>query len=316
MPLASEVARSRHTPRLPSYPSGRGHGRLDAVTDESAALDAAAEAVATSDALVVATGAGMGVDSGLPDFRGNEGFWRAYPPLRRLGISFVEMANPAWFERDPSLAWGFYGHRLQLYRATQPHGGFGILLEWGRRLSAGYFVFTSNVDGQHQRAGFDETRIVECHGSIHHLQCRDCTADPRIWDADQTGVCVDEATFRAAPPLPQCPRCGALARPNVLMFGDWDWVPSRTAAQERRFEAWLQSLAGQRLVVVEIGAGSAVPTVRHTAERLAARLDGRLVRINPREPAVPQGQIGIAAPAQRTLQAIHDRLPQGWLSGN
>jgi NAD-dependent SIR2 family protein deacetylase len=286
------------------------------VTDERAALDAAAQAIATADALLVATGAGMGVDSGLPDFRGNEGFWRAYPPLRRLGVSFVEMANPGWFERDPSLAWGFYGHRLQLYRATQPHAGFARLLAWGERLPAGYFVFTSNVDGQHQRAGFDANRVVECHGSIHHLQCTDCTDEPRIWDADQTEVTVDESTFRASPPLPGCPSCGALARPNVLMFGDWDWAPSRTAAQERRFEGWLRSLVGKRLVIVEIGAGSAVPTVRHTSERVAATLDGRLLRINPREPAVPRGQIGIAAPAQDTLQAIHDRLPVGWLSGD
>jgi hypothetical protein len=100
------------------------------------------------------------------------------------------------------------------------------------------------------------------------------------------------------------------------MFGDWDWAPSRTAAQERRFEGWLRSLVGKRLVIVEIGAGSAVPTVRHTSERVAATLDGRLLRINPREPAVPRGQIGIAAPAQDTLQAIHDRLPVGWLSGD
>ena len=286
------------------------------MTDERAALDAAAQAIATADALLVATGAGMGVDSGLPDFRGNEGFWRAYPPLRRLGVSFVEMANPGWFERDPSLAWGFYGHRLQLYRATQPHAGFARLLAWGERLPAGYFVFTSNVDGQHQRAGFDANRVVECHGSIHHLQCTDCTDEPRIWDADQTEVTVDESTFRASPPLPGCPSCGALARPNVLMFGDWDWAPARTAAQERRFEGWLRSLVGKRLVIVEIGAGSAVPTVRHTSERVAATLDGRLLRINPREPAVPRGQIGIAAPAQDTLQAIHDRLPVGWLSGD
>ena len=279
------------------------------MNDEHSALSAAAEVVAAADALLVATGAGMGVDSGLPDFRGNQGFWRAYPPLGQLGISFVQMADPSWFERDPSLAWGFYGHRLHLYRATQPHGGFGILLGWGERLVGGYFVFTSNVDGQHQRAGFDDTRIVECHGSIHHLQCLHCDAEPRIWDAAETDVDVDDETFRAAPPLPHCPRCGGLARPNVLMFGDWDWVPSRTGAQQRRFEVWLRGLQGRRLVIVEIGAGSAVPTVRHTSERLVAALDGKLVRINPRETEVPRGHIGIAAPAHATLRGIADRLP-------
>ncbi|MFW5967647.1 MAG: NAD-dependent deacetylase, partial [Persicimonas sp.] len=86
-------------------------------------LEEAADAIDSADAIFVGAGAGMGVDSGLPDFRGKEGFWRAYPPLRDLGINFADMANPAWFERDPELAWGFYGHRLQLYRDTRPHGG-------------------------------------------------------------------------------------------------------------------------------------------------------------------------------------------------
>ena len=69
----------------------------------SAAIRSAAEAIATADALLIGAGAGMGVDSGLPDFRGDEGFWKAYPPLKKLGISFYEMADPIWFHRvEPS----------------------------------------------------------------------------------------------------------------------------------------------------------------------------------------------------------------------
>ncbi len=94
-------------------------------------LDAAAGAIRAAEALLITAGAGIGVDSGLPDFRGNEGFWNAYPPLQHLGIGFMDMANPVWFKRDPELAWGFYGHRLELYRSTVPHDGFRILREWG-----------------------------------------------------------------------------------------------------------------------------------------------------------------------------------------
>src|SRR5687767_9842489 len=86
-------------------------------------LARAAAAVRDADALLVTAGAGMGVDSGLPDFRGTEGFWRAYPAFARLGLRFEQLASPAWFARDPHLAWGFYGHRLNLYRATTPHAG-------------------------------------------------------------------------------------------------------------------------------------------------------------------------------------------------
>ena len=92
----------------------------------------AAEAIAKAKALLVTAGAGMGVDSGLPDFRGDEGFWKAYPPFRELGLRFVDLASPGWFEDDPELAWGFYGHRLELYRRTVPHRGFEVLRRLAR----------------------------------------------------------------------------------------------------------------------------------------------------------------------------------------
>lgn len=269
------------------------------------AIIAAAEAIAGSDALLIGAGAGMGVDSGLPDFRGDQGFWKAYPPLARLGIRFVEMANPRWFESDPSLAWGFYGHRLNLYRETRPHDGFSILRRWGESKRHGCFVFTSNVDGQFQAAGFEDN-VVECHGSLHHLQCVD-RCGGRIYPAGSVAVDVDEETFRAADPLPECPDCGAIARPNVLMFGDWGWFPGRTEGQETRFHQWLADISGANLVVVECGAGSAVPTVRLTCEQLASRLEGTLVRINPREPGGPAGTVSIAGGALESLDAI-DRV--------
>jgi len=271
------------------------------------AITRAADSVRAAEGLLVCAGAGMGVDSGLPDFRGDEGFWRAYPPLKQLGISFVEMANPGWFGRDPTLAWGFYGHRFNLYRDTRPHGGFAILERWGRTMDAGAFVFTSNVDGHFQRTGFDEESVYECHGSIRHLQCCGPCGDA-IWAADSLVVTVDESTFRAADPLPACPSCGDLARPNVLMFGDWSWVPHRSHAQEVRFSHWLHGVPRDRLVVVELGAGTAVPTVRCAAERAVAIRGGTLIRINTREAQVPRGHLGFAAGALDTLTAIDDAL--------
>ncbi len=160
---------------------------------------AAAAAIAESEALQIVAGAGMGADWGLPDFRGDEGFWNAYPPFR--GRRFAEMSNPAWFARDPAQAWAFFGHRLQPYRETTPLAGFEILLNWARTRVAGWFVFTSHVDGQFQRAGFDADRIVECHGAIARLQssvpcCR------TIWPATDVSIQPDMATIRAAGLLP------------------------------------------------------------------------------------------------------------------
>ena len=142
--------------------------------------------------LLIGAGAGVGVDSGLPDFRDDTGFWKAYPPFR--GRRFAEMSNPRWFQSDPPLAWGFFGHRLDLYRSAVPHKGFEILRGWGERLPHGAFVFTSNVDGQFQKAGFANDRILECHGSIHFLQCIG-RCGQALWPSTDTQVDVDEATF-------------------------------------------------------------------------------------------------------------------------
>jgi NAD-dependent SIR2 family protein deacetylase len=272
-----------------------------------ARIEKAACAVAEGDALLITAGAGMGVDSGLPDFRGDKGFWKAYPPFERLGVSFVDMANPGWFKRDPELAWGFYGHRLNLYRETTPHRGFDVLTRWANGMDYGAFVFTSNVDGQFQQSGFPRDRVIECHGSIGHLQCTEPCSN-EIWSADGLEVEVDVDSFRARSELPVCPQCGALARPNVLMFGDWHWIPGRTAGQERRFSDWLATAAGPKLAVVELGAGSAVPTVRMTSEQIASRSGATLIRINPREPQVRHGHVGLAMDALEALEAIDERM--------
>ena len=268
--------------------------------------ESAGEILSQADALLITAGAGMGVDSGLPDFRGNEGFWKAYPPMCHLGISFSEMANPSWFDRDPELAWGFYGHRLRLYRETRPHEGFALLLEIAQQMPAGYFVFTSNVDGQFQKAGYDEDRIDECHGSIHFLQCS-IPCERRIW-ANHTEVRVDLETFRAAGELPSCSHCSTIARPNVLMFGDGAWVSYRSHEQSGRLDRWLTSLRRDksRLAVVEVGAGKAVPTVRITSENIARAHDAHLVRINPRDPEVPRSSdIGLPVGSLDGISRVH-----------
>lgn len=269
-------------------------------------LRQAAEALAAADALLIGAGAGMGVDSGLPDFRGDQGFWRAYPPYEKLGLRFSGLANPRWFRDDPTLAWGFYGHRLELYRRTQPHDGFRILRAWAGRMKHGAFVYTSNVDGHFQKAGFDPERVYEVHGSIEWLQCRQgCGAG--VFPAEGVRIEVDEATMRAREPLPRCPVCAAVARPNVLMFNDWDWEERRSAEQAECLQEWLAGVNLERLVVVECGAGTAIPTVRHFCERLADA-GARLIRINRRESAVPQGQLGLDLGALEALTAIESVL--------
>ncbi|MEZ4483262.1 MAG: Sir2 family NAD-dependent protein deacetylase [Syntrophotaleaceae bacterium] len=242
----------------------------------------------------------MGVDSGLPDFRGPQGFWRAYPMYQALGIDFVDAATPVHFYNNPAFGWGFYGHRMGLYRQTEPHRGFSLLRDWVARYSLKCFVVTSNVDGQFQKAGFEGEKILEVHGSIHHLQCSvPCCG--QIWKNIET-VPVDDATMNALH-YPLCPYCGAVARPNILMFGDAAWIPERSERQRRRFEEFLDVSTGPP-TVIELGAGTTVPTIRHLSERLIHRYGATLIRINPREAQVPQGQISLEMGALAGLERM------------
>jgi NAD-dependent SIR2 family protein deacetylase len=268
-------------------------------------LEHAAQLVSQADALVIAAGAGMGVDSGLPDFRGQDGFWNAYPALARSALNFTDIASPRTFRTDPSLAWGFYGHRLALYRSTAPHEGFSILKGWAEQMPLGAFVFTSNVDGQFQKAGFARDRILEHHGSIHWLQCLNACSEA-IWPADELEPDVDTDACRWRGPLPTCGFCGGLARPAVLMFSDGQWLGARFDVNAGSLDYWLSQV--RRPVVVEIGAGKAIPSVRHFSERVICDHGGRLVRINPREATVPTPwDIGLAVGSMEALRAI-DRV--------
>jgi len=266
-------------------------------------LDLISQWITAADSLVITAGAGMGVDSGLPDFRGSEGFWQAYPALGQAGMEFTSIANGQTFIREPMLAWGFYGHRLNLYRQTTPHQGFQVLKQIGERLEHGYYVVTSNVDGQFQKAGFADQRILEIHGSIHHLQCtQPCSST--IWSADPLVVTTDDARCQwAGEKLPSCPICGCLARPNILMFDDWAWDSTRTDRQRRQWTNWQTAAANP--VVIELGAGFEIASIR----AISASFKSKVIRINPRHTEIKRTQgIGLAMGAREALLEIARHL--------
>lgn len=243
----------------------------------------AQNAIKHADAVLILAGAGISVDSGLPDFRGNEGFWKAYPVAKQKHLSFQDLANPEWFHCDPALAWAFYGHRLHLYRDTIPHEGFGLLKKLCDT-KEDFFIVTSNVDGQFQKAGFNVEKIYEIHGSIHHLQCTNKKSHG-IWSAEDINVKIDMETFKAESPLPVCPTCKQTARPNILMFNDWDWIAKRSHQQSIKFSEFKKNIKNKslKLVIIEIGAGTAIPSIRIISQNTSNEFSASIVRINPRE---------------------------------
>jgi NAD-dependent SIR2 family protein deacetylase len=273
---------------------------------DPAVIAQAAELVARADGIIIAAGAGMGVDSGLPDFRGNAGFWRAYPALAADGTAFMDIASPLFFHAEPRRVWGFYGHRLALYRATAPHPGHALLRKWGRAARHGALVFTSNVDGHFEKAGFDPLRVDECHGSIHHLQCLAPCSDT-VWSAAPFVPRVDESRCELLSPLPVCLQCGGPARPNILMFNDSGWIGARHERRTAHRQSWLEQ--ARHPVVIELGAGTAISTVRHFSHRMARQHNAALIRINPRDPQIGNVPgVAIAGGALDVLSSIDRHL--------
>lgn len=268
-------------------------------------IQQAVEEIRNTDAILIQTGAGMSVDSGLPDFRSRNGFWKAYPVLQAHNIPFYSISSPDAFFEMPRLAWAFCGHRMELYKNAIPHTGYNQLLEIGNAKKGKYFVYTSNIDGQFKKAGFDESRIDECHGSIQHLQCsRKCTDE--IWSAGDLKIEIDE-NFNALDPLPICQKCGSVLRPNVLMHGDGFWLRYREGKQADRFFEWIHYLKNNNLkfVILEIGAGLEIPTVQNQSNFFSKFYNTKIIRINPVHNEVSDGHISIPLGAKDAIDEIY-----------
>ncbi|MBY0410674.1 MAG: Sir2 family transcriptional regulator [Burkholderiaceae bacterium] len=190
------------------------------------------------------------------------------PCAGRERTAFEDIASPSAFEKHPATAWGFYGHRLNLYRATTAHAGFELLQGWGHRMPQGCCVFISNVDGHFHKADFAPACIYECHGSIHRLQSTTPCND-HLWPTGNLRPHLDGAACEWTGELPHGPDCGALTRPNILMFDDWHWNYQRSDAQRMLLNRWLDS--AEAPLGIEIGAGRSVATVRHFTQRMQQR---------------------------------------------
>lgn len=249
----------------------------------------AAKIINESDALLIVAGAGMGVDSGLPDFRGSNGLYNAYPPFSQLGSDYMEMTRPSGFRWNPSLAWGFWGYQLNLYRKTNPHQGFHLLYEIAES-KQNCFVQTTNVDGQFQKAGFRTDRIHECHGSIHRLQCQHPCSE-KVWSADTVKVEIDPETMCMISPLPVCPDCGTVARPNIFMFGDTKYIWDFPKGHATRYRNWLSENKETCIAIIECGCGTVAPGMRNHSEEIVRDYpNAKLIRINPENPEVPDSE--------------------------
>ncbi len=160
--------------------------------------DVASALIRDAGKIVVLTGAGISAESGMPTFRApQDGLWSKYRP--------EELATPGAFARDPELVWGWYRWRRELARRAEPNAAHRALARWQRESASDVCLVTQNVDGLHGRAGSDS--LLELHGNIFRDRCS---------RSDKVLGMGGESDDK----LPRCPDCGALARPDVVWFGE------------------------------------------------------------------------------------------------
>ncbi len=234
------------------------------------------------DGIVILAGAGMGVDAGIPDFRGPDGLWN------QEKSRFMKYTDADIWQTEPLNAWNFYISRFLNYRDTPPHAGYTQLLSLQDR-GHDMFVVTSNVDGHFKRAGFDAERIYEIHGNLEWIQCSDfCCRDTLPMPKFTELLARDDD-------MPHCAKCGKPMRPMVMMFNDPWFYPKYTRLQAEKYLNW--SMNKTNLLGIELGAGTAVPSIR----MFGSERTSRLIRINPHE---------------HTISRVQDiSIPQGALDG-
>ena len=236
--------------------------------------------------VVALTGAGISAESGIPTFRGKEGYWtvgsRVYRPM--------ELATHAAFTELPDEVWRWYLHRRAVCRAAEPNLAHHALVAIERGIGDRFDLVTQNVDGLHRRAGHADARMHEIHGNLDLARCAaECTP----------------ARFPIADGPPACPRCRGPGRPHVLWFDE--------AYDEERYHLdTVRALAARAnlLVVVGTSAQTNLPwQVVHLAARAGAAIIDVNVEDNPfAEIAVESGGAAVRAPATEVLPRLAEAM--------
>ncbi|TKJ39704.1 NAD-dependent protein deacylase [candidate division LCP-89 bacterium B3_LCP] len=163
-------------------------------------LSGLCEAIAKGN-VVAFTGAGVSEESGIPTYRGTDGFWTKYDPDKYASI--------AYFEKDPSYYWSFFKDtRGPLLHDAKPNSAHIALAELEEKSKVNA-VITQNIDGLHQVAG--SQNVIELHGSSRAFHCMKCRKGYNLPEAE-------EAVEKANPPI--CTDCGGILRPDIVFFGE------------------------------------------------------------------------------------------------
>jgi NAD-dependent protein deacetylase/lipoamidase len=230
--------------------------------------------------VLVLTGAGVSAESGIPTFRGKDGYWRNLDPTK--------LATADAFARDPQLVWEWYRERQQRIRSARPNAAHEAIARLAHYTDE-FLLVTQNVDDLHARGGTPAQKMVQIHGNIFMTRCSRCEWTSARSDAGKNDVRDQNGLAGARPSsapneqedteyrLPTCPNCNALMRPGVVSFGE-QLPPGEVA----RVEDFLSG--GDCDIVIVAGTTATFGYIIDWALRSHGR--GELIEVNPEQTAL------------------------------
>lgn len=240
-------------------------------------IQRAAKDILNSKKTIAFTGAGISVESGIPDFRGAQGLWQKYDP--------EEYAHIHAFYSNPDKVWGMLKEMFQLIIEAKPnpaHIGLAELERMGLLSS----VITQNVDGLHQAAG--NTNVIEFHGSHRTLSCLRCSQK------------IDGTSLKSEDLPPRCSRCSSLLKPDVVFFGEP--IP---------WEAQIMSSKASKSCTTMLVIGTSVVVYPAASIPITAKERGAIIIEINTEPTLMTNQISdylICGPAGEIIPAIVEEI--------
>jgi NAD-dependent protein deacetylase/lipoamidase len=254
--------------------------------------------------VLVLTGAGVSAESGIPTFRGKDGYWQNLDPTK--------LATPEAFARDPQLVWEWYRERRERIRSARPNAAHEAIAKLAQHADE-FLLVTQNVDDLHARAGVAANKMVQIHGDIFNTRCSRCDWRAELRDAETNNIRNHTGLAGARPStegnkqeygdcnLPTCPTCTALMRPGVVWFGEqlpWNEL--------QRVEDFLDNRACN--VVIVAGTTATFGYIIDWALR-GSQASGELIEVNPEETPLSRFATRLVRePAAIALPRIVDEL--------
>jgi NAD-dependent protein deacetylase/lipoamidase len=236
--------------------------------------------------VLVLTGAGVSAESGIPTFRGKNGYWRNLDPTK--------LATPEAFARDPQLVWEWYRERRERIRNARPNTAHEAIARLAHHTD-NFLLVTQNVDNLHARAGMPAQRMVQIHGDIFVTRCSRCEFERGDYEHEHEQEQEDV--------VPTCTKCNALMRPGVVWFGEqlrWNEL--------QRVEDFLDG--GACDVVIVAGTTATFGYIIDWALGASPeRFRGELIEVNPEETPLSRFATRLVRePAAIALPQIIDQL--------